>query len=324
MKESLTPEKIEKDFLMGILSKENTLELLNSLIESSDNTGIRVESIKLLEKIGTHDEKIFKTLENQLISDENAFIRASVANYIIYNFLEEGIPALRWIIQNEKSPLVLKIVFNSLNRFKNPQLNLIKKDLINWNKNYASKIGINPQEAIFFFDLESLFAKDKQNYEINPLWFKNFQKLSNVKNGEPWLVIKNKHVEILNFNFFKWKFIKDNLDLVNTLSKLQDLDLYLNLLKRYDNNAFELSEIPESIGYLTYIKKLILRNNNLTKLPFSFKKLNFIEELDLSYNKFKQIPKVLNSNKTLKIINIKHNLVQNIPESLIYNVKIIR
>ncbi|MFX1307758.1 MAG: hypothetical protein ACFFDG_13180, partial [Promethearchaeota archaeon] len=135
MKESLTPEKIEKDFLMGILSKENTLELLNSLIESSDNTGIRVESIKLLEKIGTHDEKIFKTLENQLISDENAFIRASVANYIILTFLEEGIPALRWIIQNEKSPLVLKIIFNSLNRFDNPQLNLIKKDLINWNKN---------------------------------------------------------------------------------------------------------------------------------------------------------------------------------------------
>ena len=112
MKEPLTPEKIQKEYSTGDLSKENAAELLISLIEGSDNTGIRVESIKALEKIKFHTEKIFKTLENYMISDENATIRASVANFIIRNFLEDGIPALRWVFKHEKSPLPLK-VFNA-------------------------------------------------------------------------------------------------------------------------------------------------------------------------------------------------------------------
>ena len=117
MKESLTPEKIQRDVSTGDLGKENAAELLISLIEGSDNIQIRVESIKALEKINLQSEKIFKILENYLISDENVVVRALVAEFIINNFPEHGQSALTWVIKYENSPLVLKNFFDSLTSF---------------------------------------------------------------------------------------------------------------------------------------------------------------------------------------------------------------
>jgi len=324
MKESITPEKIQKEYSTGDLGKENAAELLISLMEGSENTEIRVRSIKALEKINFHTEMIFKTLENYVISDESAIVRASVANYLIKNFLEDGLSALRWVIQHEKSPLVLKLLYDSIEKFDSPQLKLIKKDLINWNEQFSSKIGVGPQESKFFLDLEALFAKGRRNYEIDPSSYKHFEELSDIKNGEPWLVITDKHVEILNFNYFKWKFIKNNADIVNSLSKLQDLDVYLCSLRKYSHNDVMISTIPKSIGSLIYLKKLTLKRNSLKKLPFSINKLTMLKELDISYNKFDEIPQVISSLSILETLNIKHNIVQSIPESLSHNIKVIR
>ncbi len=324
MKESLIPEKIQKEYLIGNLGKENAAELLISLIESSENTEIRIKSIEALEKINFHSENIFKTLENHLISDDSANVRASAANYLIYNFPGDSLPALRWVIQHEKSPLVIKLLYNFLEKSGSPQLKIIEKDLIYWSEEFSSKIGIVPQESIFFLDLEVIFAKGKRNYEIDPFNYKYFEELSDIKNGEPWLVIKNKHVEILNFNYFNWNFIKDNTDIVKSLTKLQDLDVYLCSLRRYSINQIVISAIPESIGSLIYLKRLILRRNGLIKLPNSMKKLTLLKELDISYNKFEKIPEVINSFNKLEMLNIKHNFIQTIPKSLNHHIKVIR
>jgi len=324
MKESLTPEKIQEEYSTGNLGKENAAELLISLIEGSENTEIRVRSVKVLEKINFQSEKIFKTLENHLISDENAIVRASVANYLIKNFLEDCLPALRWVIQHERSPLVLQLIFNSIGKFDSPQLELIKKDITFWIENFSSKVGVVPQESKFFLDLEVLFAKGKRNYTIDPFIYKHFEELRDIKDREPWLVIQNKHVEILNFNYFNWKFIKNNTDIVNSLSKLQDLDVYLCSLRKYSHNDRVISAIPESIGSLIHLKRLIIRRNGLKKLPISMKKLTSLKELDISYNKFEEIPEVIYSFNKLETLNIKRNIIQNISESLSQNVKVIR
>jgi len=316
MKESLTPEKIHRDFSTGDLSKENAAELLLSLIESSDNTEIRVEGIKALEKINFQSENIFKILENYLISDENAVIRASVANYIIENFPEDGLPAFKWVIQHENSPLVMKIFIDAIEKLRKPQLKLIKRDLTNWIKQYATIIGIVPQESIFFLDLEALFAKDKRSYEVDPSWYKHFKKLSDIKNGEPWLVIKNKHVDVLNFNYLIWKWVKENSDIVNSLYKFKYLDAYFNSLNKYNFNDKDFFEIPKSIGKLTYLKKLILVRNRLQKIPESIGSLTSLKELDLSYNNFYEIPQIIGALNSLEKLNLKGNQIQKIPDSL--------
>ena len=316
MKDSLTPEKIQKDFSSGDLGKENAAELLISLIEGNEDSEIRVESIKVLEKINFQNENIFKILENYLISDENAVIRASVANYIIENFPEDGLSAFKWVIQHENSPLVMKIFFDAIEKLGNPQLKLIKKDLINWIDKYATKIRIVPQEAIFFLDLEACFAKGKRKYEIDPNCYKHFEKLSDIKNGEPWLVIKNKHVEIFNLNYFNWKWVKENSDIVNSLYKFKYLDVYFNSLNKYNINDKHFFEIPESIGKLTYLKKLILAQNRLQKIPESIGSLNSLKELDLSYNNFYEIPQIIGALNSLEKLNLKGNQIQKIPDSL--------
>ncbi|MCK4380310.1 MAG: HEAT repeat domain-containing protein [Candidatus Lokiarchaeota archaeon] len=324
MKETLTPRSIRKNLSNGDLSKENAADLLISLIETSDNTKIRVESIKTLEEFNIQNQKIFKILENCLISDEDAAVRVSVANFIIHNFLDDALPALRWVIQHEKSPLVLKIIFEYIKDHEIPQVNVIKKDFLDWKERFSSKIGVVPQEAIFFLDLEVLFAREKKNYEINAFSYTHFRNLSDIKNEEPWLVINDKHVEILNFNYFKWKFIKDNPDIIDSLSKLQDLDIYLCSIKRYSPSSVVISSIPESIGSLSELKKLILRRNSLKKLPTTMKNLVLLKELDLSYNKLEEFPEILYSLDGLEKVNIKHNKVQNIPTSFSKNIEIIR
>ncbi|MHA2282275.1 MAG: hypothetical protein ACXAC5_15640 [Promethearchaeota archaeon] len=316
MKELLTPEKIKIDFLNRGLNKEKAAELLISLIEDSDNTKTRVNSIKTLEMIGIRTKKIFNTLENYLISDQDASLRAAAAEYIILNFLDDGLTPLNWVIQHDNSPLVLKVFDKFASKFNKMRFDLITQKLFSRNAEFASALGISPEESRFFLDLEALFAEDKGNYELDPESYKNFQNLADFKKGEPWLVINNSHVESLNFNFYKWKFVKDNLDLVNSLSKLVDLDFYINSLKKYSYQYSTISEIPESIGSLTYLKKLILRKNSLKGITSSIKKLTLLRELDLSYNEFEEIPQIIQTLNSLEKLNIKHNKIQKIPDSL--------
>jgi len=316
MKELLTPEKIKHNFLNRDLNKEKAAELLISLIEDSDNTKTRVNSIKTLEMIGFRTKKIFNTLENYLISDQDANLRAAAAEYIILNFLEEGITPLNWVIQHDNSPLVLKVFDNFTSKFDKGKFDVILEKLHSRNKEFASNLGITPKESRFFLDLEALFAEDKGNYELNPESYKNFQNLADFKGGEPWLIINNKHVESLNFNYYKWKFVKDNLDLVNSLSKLIDLDFYIYSLRKYSYNYINISSIPESIGTLAYLEKLNLRRNGIEKIPYSIKKLTRLKELDLSYNNLEGIPKVIQTLKSLEKLNIKRNQIRGVPDSL--------
>ncbi len=316
MKDLLILEKIKHNFLNRGLNKEKAADLLISLIEGSDNTKTRVYSIKTLEMIGFRTKKIFNTLENYLISDQDASLRAAAAEYIILNYLEEGITPLNWVIQHDKSPLVLKIFYDFESKFDEGNFGLISEELRLRNKEFASGLGISHEESRFFLDLEALFAEDKGDYELDPESYKNFQNLADFKGGEPWLIINNKHVEFLNFNYYKWKFVKDNLDLVFSLSKLIDLDFYINSLKKYSYQYLMISTIPESIGSLNYLKKLILRKNGLEKIPFSIKNLSLLKELDLSYNELEEIPQFIKKINSLEKLNVKHNKIRNIPDSL--------
>lgn len=316
MKEFLTPKKIKDGYLEGELNEDKAIELLISLIEGSDDIKSRVNSIKILENLRFRSEKIFKTLENYLISDQDAILRATTAEYIILNFLDEGITPLSWVIQHDKSPLVFRVFYNNINRFADKKFELILSRLDLWKNEFASNLGIVPEESRFFLDLEALFAENEKNYETDISSYKIFQNLADIKGKEPWLVINNKHVESLNFNYYKWKFIKENLGLTNSFSKLIDLDFYINSIKQYSYKPSLISTIPESIGSLIYLKKLNLSKNGLESIPYSLKKLIWLQELDLSYNNLQEFPKMLTSINSLEKLNLKHNKIQRIPDSL--------
>jgi len=316
MREPLSPEVINKIFQIGELSKEKALELLISLIESSDDARIRSQSIETLDKIGMIDNTIFRVLENSLVSDENAIVRASAVKGIILNFIDNGSALLEWVVDHDRSPLVLKIIFDKIENSEDHRFKMLKQNLTNWNKKFSEKLGIIPKESKFFLDLEALFAQNKKNYKIDPNSYKHFHRLSDTKGGEPWLLIRNKHVEILNFNYYNWKFIKENQDIIDSFSKLRYLDVYLNSINKYsyDDNYFQ--EILESIGRLTYLRRLGLKGNKIQKIPESIGKLTSLKELNLSHNKIQQIPLSIRSLKNLEKLNLKHNKNLKIPDLL--------
>ncbi|MFW9878881.1 MAG: hypothetical protein ACFFG0_37855 [Candidatus Thorarchaeota archaeon] len=314
MKEEITPEKIQESFLNGDMSKEDITDLLISLIDGSENANIRAESIVALENLGLKNENLFKILENHLVSDENANVRASAAKVIILNHLEEGLKPLEWTIRHDRSPLVMKMIWDIVVSNKFIKNKIIEENLSNFLNSFASNLGVAYEEARFFLDLEAIFAKGKRNYEINPLEYKNFQVLYNWKDPEPWLVIKDKHVEILNLNFFNWSFIKENRELLDSFLKMKYLDIYLNIIRKYNIFNFNHSAIPESIGRLTSLKKLSLARNNLKSIPGSIKNLNFLSDLDLSHNQLQKIPQILKSLNSLERLNLKNNSIQSTPQ----------
>jgi Leucine-rich repeat (LRR) protein len=324
MKGSLTPDRIQKSLSTGDLTRENAAEQLISLIEGSNNTEIRIQSIKIFEKLKIQNENLFKIMENCLISDENGLIRAEVAKYIIQNYLEEGITALIWSIQHDKSPLVLILFFDFIEKFESPQFESIKEELFVWNKDFSKKIGIVPQESRFFLDLEVLFAKSKENYSIDPYSYEFFETIKSINERDPWLNIKDNHVQSLTFNYFNWKYVKFNSDILKSFLKLQDIEVYLNSLRKYSQNDVLLQSVPESIGTLSSLEKLNLRRNGLETLPNSFKNLTLLKELDLSYNRLEEIPEYIYTFNNLETVNIKHNNIQNIPESSSNKIKVIR
>jgi len=315
MSESLSPEMIYNQFLAGDVKKKKAINLLMLLLEISEVATIRSQSINLLEKVGIMNNGGFKVLENCLISDENATVRASALNLILNRYLDKSLTLLGWVIEHEKSPLILKKIFDCFDNYSNKKFIQIKEKIRNWDKKFSSLIGIVPEEVRFFLDIEALFARDKENYEIEPASYKHFEVLSDVKGGEPWLLIKREHVEVLNFNYFNWMYIKENQEIVKSLLKLNDLNIYFKTINKYTFNKKN-PEIPASIGKLTNLRKLILKRNDIQIIPTSIRRLVLLKELNLSCNNLSEIPQMLEFLNSLEILNLKHNKVQNIPESL--------
>ncbi len=112
----LTPNKIYEDFRNNNLDKTTASKLLISLIDNSKNDVIRVNCVEIIEKIGHKDQKIFKFLENLLISYANKQVRLAAINVIKSNFLNKALPPMIWAIQNESSIHCLKVINSALIR----------------------------------------------------------------------------------------------------------------------------------------------------------------------------------------------------------------
>ena len=175
MTEPSSPEIIYNGFLKGEINKEKAVELLVSLIERIEIAEIRVKSLALLKKINLKKPKLYNILENCLISDENALVRSKAVEVLINNYIDDSLNPIIWALDHDKSPLVIKAIFDNFETITSSRYNIIKKSLADWLEQFSSQIGISPLESIFFLDLEALFAKDKENYEMSPQIYKKFK-----------------------------------------------------------------------------------------------------------------------------------------------------
>ena len=316
MEKFLSPETIYSNLKNKEIDRNIAYDQLISLIEESNNPKIRSESISVLNQLKFHDLKIFKIVESSLLSDENPYVRRSAVNLIGHQFLKEGLDTLTWVVQHEKSPLVIKAIFDLDLEFTDTRLKSLSKELKEYLAKIASEVGIISNEAKFILDLEALFAQNEENYVLDLRSYQFFTKVKDSKLGEFWLTIKNKHIESLSFNFFNWRYVKLNPDMFNSISNLQDPLVYLNLLRKFYSTYSKNLKIPESISLLSKLRKLNLSKNDIIELPKPMFLLSNLKYLDLSYNMLDEIPEEIMNLKSLTTLRIQNNQISKIPKAV--------
>ena len=166
----LTLYRINKDYEEKILDQYSASELLISLIENSDNEEFRAECVKFLSKIGFNDQKIFKFLENLLISDTSESVRIAAFKAIKKNFLLKAVKPIVWLIENEKSLLLIPLIeaLAEIDCLK------CKKVLINKIKEFSrEKLKISLKNA----DLERINLEKLKEIFFNHLFNKSLDAL---------------------------------------------------------------------------------------------------------------------------------------------------
>ena len=316
MSEPPKPYKIIEKVKKGTLNKSDATELLISLIEGAHDSKMRAESIIALDHIAFKTENIFKILENHLISDKNPLVRNAAVVAIINHFLKEGLNSLKWVITHDDSPLVMKTLFEFLTKFKEQPLEYLNKKLTKWMEKFAAEVGVVMEEAKFFLDLEALFADGNESYEIDTSMYKYFKILTDFKSGKPWLVLKDEHVETLNFNYFNWKFLKENKENIESIMKLSSPDLFLRSFQKLNLMYNDSIKIPESIGSLKSLKVLNLSRNKIISIPNSIGSITSIESLNLSHNIIEEISDSICTLSSLKKLDLSHNKIKKIPNSI--------
>ena len=316
MEKFLSPDTIYSGLKNKEIDRRIAVDQLISLIEGSDNPKIRSKSIFILNHLKIDDPKIFKIIESSLLSDENPHVRRSSVTLIGHHFLKEGLDTLTWVVQHEKSPLVLKAIFDLNLKLTDTRFKSLIKELNEYLAKIALAVGIISNEAKFILDLEAIFAQNEENYVLELKSYQFYEKLKDSKLGEFWLTIKNKHIESLSLNFFNWRYVKRNPDMIDSISNLQGPIVYLNLLRKIHSTYNKNLKIPVSISLLTKLRKLNLRKNNIIELPKSMFLLTNLKYLDLSYNMLNEIPEEITNLKFLTTLRIQNNQICKIPKAL--------
>jgi len=267
----IKPETILKDFKNNKINKFVAINLLASLIESSETEIIRENSLKFLIEIGMFDNNFFKILENLLISDSNGKIRNLAAHTLQKKYFSSAIPPLKWALKHESDLGCLIAIIESLKEITSDEIKLtflnklkkimktkwINKELNLENKNYRKLLKqLFKTKKIISFTLEEL-AEIIINYAV----------ISNIIINAPNVYFK--------------------LDLSNGL--LEELDLSDDLEYEvkgtpwgWKNNLTSLSEI-KGLSYLKNLKKLNLSNNQIKNIK-EITPLNKLTHLILTNN----------------------------------------
>lgn len=310
-------EKILSKIREKKISKSHGRTLLIDYFYNSEDLNSRIRCLQALETILPINQKCFSFLENLLVSDENAKIRMYAVKLLVKYYPNRCIESLKWVLNNESSPLVLQELFYSIKENPNQSLSTLKSDITGWFNAFGKKLGINQSESKFILDLEALFAeKENSSYTLSEDTYSFYKFLRDLNAPVNWFLIENDHIIELNFNYIKWKYLKNYSGKRNELNKYKDLDMLLSLLLNEKLEAYGSIQIPPSISSLNHLKKLDLSQNNLNSLSASIKSLDSLEYLDLSRNNLNSFPESILSLKNLKILDISYNKIKSIPRAI--------
>ena len=298
MNKTLDPDQVFESFTKKKISKEEALNFLITILEKSENSKLRIDSMRIIGNMKYKNERVFRILENSLISDEVPEIRALSSEIIFNLYLQEGLNTLKWAIMNENSAQVLSHLNSILNKNINPYSTL-RKALDLRIQTIASNFDINIEEIQFLLDLgiqlntNILIIMDNRT---NYIYQENLM-----------CVIKDNHIIEINLTSYP--------AIPNSVGNLKALEtIYLSC-----NNFYEL---PKDFINLTNLKILDLSWNEFKEIPDELLNLHSLQELNMSNNFITEVPEWISSLKNLEYLNIKGNQIKHIPNSIENSTKI--
>ncbi|MFX1575069.1 MAG: leucine-rich repeat domain-containing protein [Promethearchaeota archaeon] len=346
----LSPEKIYQEYIKNNLDKFSATKLLLSLIESSDNSKVRVDSIKDLECIGTNDKSVFNIVENLLISDSSLTVRNAAALFLKHVFLDKSFEPMKWALMHEESPSCLRTIhkvlidiINNWSRSSDPVIKTILLKEVKKIKNKEFKLGLKilcESKNIELFTPRKL-ADILINYFTITLFEKIYwrlkYKIRKCKIIELDFIFKNlttippplKYLTSLKTLILRYNQISILPDWIGSLTSLENLNLNVNNVKYLPESIGdlkslkylylwrnELNKIPKSIKYLHKLQIINLRLNNLTELPDTIGDLVSLKELNLHDNQLKELPENIKFLTNLENLNLSWNSLESLPESI--------
>ena len=202
----LSPNKIYLEVLNNRLNKNSAVDLLIGLIEGSDNSDIRAESLEIIKKINLNNDKVYRLSENCFISDENSIIRCVAADILFNHFSKtKTFLPLKWASLNENSALVVKKLLDLFTSVDDPHFNIFKTNITNRLKNVYDVVLT---EVNFFLNLEVIYIEYTKeiNYEIGEAWYKIMNLLKRCQNSKE-IIHRAYHFK---FGGNEYKPLKDN------------------------------------------------------------------------------------------------------------------
>jgi len=99
----LNPTEIYRRYQRNELDKALAVMYLKTIIESSSDEELRLQSVELLGEMNLEAGEIFEFFEQLLTSDLNEKVRKVTARLVIANYLDVGENLLKWIFKHEQS-----------------------------------------------------------------------------------------------------------------------------------------------------------------------------------------------------------------------------
>lgn len=308
-----TPEKIWQEFETDNISLLTATELLLSIIENSNESEIRVNAISTLAKIISGGDKMYKILENLVVSEENVKVRMIAINYIGKLFLYRALPLLRWAIKHESDyncQIEIVKLLGSINVEESKILlykeiqKFIKKRYINKdrkieNRKFKNVLRILLKEKNFEDFTHNELAKILINILVISQLFTQYNNIYYELNRQNGLIEK---LDLSDMEYevkgtpSGWK------NNIKSLSEIPGIN-FLNSLRYLDLSNNEIINIRELIS-LPNLTHLILKNNKLSRkenLDY-FKDLVHLELLDLRGNEIVKYVHKNNFNPHVRIL----------------------
>ncbi|MHA1492243.1 MAG: hypothetical protein ACTSRI_21650 [Promethearchaeota archaeon] len=261
MKVTLNPNTIYNKILQNKITRIEGIEFLISIIENSDTTSTRLESLKMLYHLKTREHIVFKALENSIISDEIEEIRIISAQIILENYLLTGEKCLEWVLLNDKSSKLLKVLGVMLKLSKIDQYKTLYIIYLQRLEKIAENFEIISEEVPFLVDIE--FNLD--NY--NSFKWNLTSKL--IYDDDVMFKIQDQHISELSIS------LRDQIpSSIKLLRNLKNLNLSCN----------NLTNLPDTFSNLTSLEGLDLSWNNFKIVPDILLKLKSIKKINFQNN----------------------------------------